>query len=164
MFIKIYRIYDHTNEIKEKISKSRKEFLLNNPDKHPWKDKFKSKSFPCEYLKQKLLEKKIIFESEYFPIKDRNFSIDIAFVDKKIAIEINGNFHYDKTGELKEYYKNRHELIKNAGWTIYEIRYNHAFGDRLVNDIISDITKLDSEFYKKYIKKPNIETCKKNMY
>lgn len=33
------------------------------------------------------------------PLDDRSFSLDIAFPEKKIGIEVNGNQHYERNGE-----------------------------------------------------------------
>lgn len=71
-----------------------------------------------------MLKNNIIFIEEYKPLNDRLFSIDIAFPDKMIGIEINGNQHYDIEGNLKPYYQNRHELIETAGWTLLEFHSN----------------------------------------
>ena len=94
----------HTEETKRKISKIRKKWLADNPDKHPWRCSKKFKSKPCEKVKEFFKKLSIMFIEEYPPnIPERNFSIDIAMPDKKIAIEINGNQHYERTGELKSY-------------------------------------------------------------
>lgn len=63
------------------------------------------------------------------PLDDRNFSIDIAFPDLKIGIEINGNQHYNPDGSLKAYYAERHNLIVEAGWKLMELHYSVAYGD-----------------------------------
>ena len=107
--------------------------------KHPWKrnDKFKSK--PCEHLKEILIDLGISFIEEYQPIKDRGFSIDIAIPDKMIAIEVNGNQHYSdpKLGVLNNYYKERHDLISNAGWKIHEIHYANVYNETFVEKLIA---------------------------
>lgn len=126
----------HSAESKNKIKKGRKKFLLENPEKHPWRKNTKFTSEPCEYLKKLLKENNITFEEEYQPLlPDRFFSIDIAFPDKKIGIEINGNQHYNKNKTLKPYYQNRHNLIEKAGWQLLEIPYKEVYNDNLINKI-----------------------------
>ena len=127
----------HTQATKDKISLSRKIYLKNNPDKHPWKKSIKFKSVPCEHFKKYLIAEEVSFVEEYLiEESDRNFSIDIAFPDKKIAIEINGNQHYDNFGNLKKYYQERHDHIESLGWTIYEIHYSEAFyPERILSNI-----------------------------
>lgn len=118
----------HTEESKRKISEKRKKWLAENPDKHPWKSSNKFKSKPCEKAKEFLKQMNIQFIGEYDPkINGRNFSIDIALPDKKIAIEINGNQHYEKTGELKPYYQKRQDLLEADGWTVYQVHYSACF-------------------------------------
>lgn len=86
-------------------------------------------SYACEKLKEKLRILNINFQEEFPPLlhKKRWFSIDIAFPDKKVGIEINGNRHYNKDGTLTDYFQSRHDLIENEGWILYEIKYKKAF-------------------------------------
>ena len=96
----------HTDETKQIISTKRKLFLKNNPDKHPWRKPNNFKSAPCLELKNWLTFKNVQFISEYtnHGVPDRYFSLDIAFPDKMVAVEVNGNQHYNKDGSLKDYY------------------------------------------------------------
>lgn len=150
--IKKYHKYKHNNDIKEKLSDKRKQFLKNNPDKHPWKyNNFKSK--PCEILKTLLIKNNINFISEYQPSNERFFAIDIAFPNKLIGIEINGNQHYNKDGTLKSYYKNREEFLNSLGWKIYNIHYSIIYNDLLLSKLIDEISNFsidinDLEYYK----------------
>jgi very-short-patch-repair endonuclease len=116
-----------SEETKIKISKGRKNWLKQNPEKHPWRKSNKFKSIPCENVKSFLRECGIEFLEEYQPIEDRYFSIDIAIPSKMIALEINGNQHYEKDGSLKEYYQIRHDLLVSSGWRILEIHYSLCF-------------------------------------
>lgn len=141
-------------EIKAKISESRKKYLLANPESHPWKNKDKFQSKPCEYFKQKLRDKSINFVEEYNPLKDRAFSIDIAFPEKMIGIEINGNQHYERNGELKDYYKKRHELIESTGWKLYELHYTLAWNDEVFEDTVLMVNSSDRKIefdYETYV-------------
>lgn len=128
----------HTKETKEKVSLARKKWLEENPDKHPWKSKDKFISVPCEKLKIVLRELGFIFEEEYKAISDRHFSVDIAFVDEKLALEVNGNQHYtdSSTGVLSEYYQNRHDLLVSSGWEVFEIHYSKCFTEEGISSII----------------------------
>ena len=113
---------------KLKISERRKSFLKENPDKHPWRSRDKFKSVPCEKVKNFLNNLGVKFIEEYDPnIYNRAFSIDIAMPDKLIALEINGNQHYESDGSLKPYYQERHNLLESNGWTVYEIHYSACF-------------------------------------
>lgn len=137
---------------KERIEKIKK-WLKNNPNKHSWKTS-KKKSIPCEKFKNILKSNKISFVEEFTPLIDRMFSIDIAFPDKKIGIEINGNQHYSSDGQLKPYYKDRHDLIEKEGWKLYEIHYSIIYNEHLINEIINNIKcehDLNLINYQKYI-------------
>lgn len=48
------------------------------------------------------------------------YSLDVALVKEKIAIEYDGYYHFD-TEEHKEYHKERQEKIENEGWRFYRV-------------------------------------------
>lgn len=136
-------------ETRLKISNSRKKYLLNNPDKHPWKKKDKFKSEPCERLKRHLTSKNIKFIEEWQPLEDRFFSIDIAFPDIKLGIEVNGNQHYDKDGSLKPYYQERHDLIEASGWKLIELHYSTCYNTDAIDSILKIKEQPDyTEYFK----------------
>lgn len=142
-------------ETRKKLSESRKDFLSRNPEKHPWKNREKFISLPCEKFKEALRQRSIHFAEEFSPLPDRHYSCDIAWPDKKIAIEINGNQHYNRDGTLKDYYKERHQAISDAGWKVYEIHYTICYKPELIEKIINsisnneDLSLIDMSFYLK---------------
>jgi len=114
--------------------------------------KFKSK--PCELLKRKLKEKNIIFVEEYQPSFEKYYSIDIAFPNKKIGVEVNGNQHYNNDGTLKKYYVNRNNYLKSIGWEMYDIHYSVIYCDNIIVNIINKIknfslTCKELDYYRK---------------
>ena len=157
-----------SEDTKSKISDKRKEWLKNNPDKHPWRNKDKHKSQPCESVKNFLRELNVNFVEEYMPnVEGRSFSIDIALPDKLIALEINGNQHYEKIGILKPYYQERHNLLESVGWTVYEIHYSACFKlsewSSFVDRLNNTQTKVDFDYftYVPKIKSKNLCECGK---
>jgi len=124
-----------SEETKKVLSEKRKKFLSENPDKHPWKKNDKFKSVPCEFLKDKLKQNGFEFIPEYTPLQTRAFSIDIAFPEIKLGIEVNGNQHYNKDGTLKTYYQNRHDLIQADGWKLLELHYSSIYKEDLFDRI-----------------------------
>jgi len=129
----------HSDETKNKLSIIQKNWLKNNPDKHPWKNNGKFISKPCEKLKNDLIENDIIFSTEIKPLDNKNYSIDIAFIDKGIGIEVNGNQHYNPDKTLKTYYQNRKEEIEKNGWILYDIHYTKVFNKEFIKDLIKKI-------------------------
>lgn len=71
-------------------------------------------------------------------MNDRHYSIDIAFPDIKLGIEINGNQHYDRKGNLLPYYQERHDLITQAGWKLIELHYSIAWKLDKIFDILEN--------------------------
>jgi len=151
---KSFKRHPLKEETKNKISIARKKYLRENPDKHPWKRNSKFKSKPCEIFKQRLLENSINFIEEYQPSKERFYTIDVAFPNKMIGIEINGNQHYNRDGTLKNYYKTRNDFFEELGWKIYEIHYSVIYSDELLSVLINDVknfslSKKEHEYYTK---------------
>ena len=130
----------HSEETKKKLSEKQKEYLKRNPDKHPWKKLSKFKSEPCERLKEILKSQQIKFKEEFSDNTwEHNYSIDIALPEKKIAIEVNGNQHYNNDGTMKEYYVNRENYLKSLGWTVYQLHYSLIYNEQTLLNLINGI-------------------------
>lgn len=139
----------HTKEVKEKISNSRKKYLQEHKNEHVWKRNTKFISIPCQNLKNKFTELGISFIEELTPFNDYNYSVDIAWPDIKVGIEVNGNQHYNSDGSLIEYYQNRHNIFEERGWKLFEIHYSKCYNININN--FQDILNLDI-YDKEYIK------------
>lgn len=131
--------YHHTQQTKQHMSELKKQFLTQHPQQHPWRSNTKFISKPCEDLKQFLKNNGINFYPEYSNSKQFNghfYSIDIAFPNQKIAIEVNGFQHYNDDGTLKFNYAARHELLESLGWEVIEVpcteTYSKQFRDSLL--------------------------------
>jgi len=143
-----------SDETKLKISEKRKQYLKENPDKHPWKKNTKFKSAPCENFKKVLDGLSIKYLPEHSPSDERSFSIDISLPQYKIAIEVNGNQHYNKDGSLKPYYQERHDFISNLGYKVYELHYSLFFNEEKMTHLIRSIIDnkpLEHFDYDKYL-------------
>ena len=115
-------------QTRAKLSIIRSKYLLDHPSNHPWRKAGKFHSLPCTLVKNWLCDKHIDFVAEYgYGFKGRAFAIDIAFPEKMVGIEINGNQHYNNDGSLKPYYRERHTIIESTGWRLIELHYSIAF-------------------------------------
>lgn len=152
-----------SEETKRKISLSLKKWHTENKDKHSWKTNDKFISAPCEHLKQFLKSKGIQFVDEYEPFDDVHYCLDIAWPDEKIAIEVNGNQHYNSDGSLKPYYQKRHDLFEQRGWTIYEVHFSKCYYPQI--DDFEDILNLpiyDKDYVGEYFSKKEKQQQKKH--
>lgn len=160
--------YQHSDNMKKHLSEKRINYLLNNKDKHVWKKNSKFISVPCEILKNILNDNNISYIEEYSPLKECNYSLDIAFPDKMLALEINGNQHYNKDGSLKEYYKKRENIFISNNWKIIQIHYLLCYNNDYINNLlkfINNTTSINDFIYNNYIPKiKKIKITKKEKY
>jgi hypothetical protein len=70
----------------------------------------------------------------------------VAIPEKMIGIEINGNQHYERTGELKPYYKKRHDIIESNGWTLYELHFSLVWNDEIFESMVKTINSGEYKF------------------
>lgn len=143
IFKKIIHKHHMSSEQKKLLSYIRKEWSKNNPEKQREIHLKAMKSKPCQLFKEFLTKNNIFFIEEYNPcVEGRNFHIDIVIPDKMVAIEINGKRHYDKFGKLTSYYQERHDLISEKGWKIYEIYYTCCFSESTMGQYLEDIMNM----------------------
>ena len=111
----------HSDETKQKISKSRKEYLLNTPDKVPYLlNHSRNESYPEKYFWE-------IFEKENIGIIKSHrvglYELDFSIPNKKIDIEIDGDQHYYDT-KIAESDIRRNKYLSDLGWDTIRIKWS----------------------------------------
>lgn len=102
-----------TEEHKAKISKSRKQYLDNNPGNIPYLLNHSSnESYPEKIFREALERRNIIGWTYNHPIK--RYSLDFAFIEQKIDVEIDGGTHNLPEVILKD--KLRDDTLNKLGW------------------------------------------------
>ena len=112
----------HSEETKKKISEARKKYLLENPDKVPYRLNHYSKgrSYPEEYWKIVLDSNNISYVEQY-PIG--LYQLDFAILDQKIDLEIDGSQHYCDQ-RIVESDKRRTEYLESLGWKVIRVNWS----------------------------------------
>lgn len=112
----------HSIKTKRRISKSRKKYLEENPDRVPYRLNHYSKgpSYPEIYWK-KIFDENNVRYVEQHPIS--LYQLDFAILDKKIDIEIDGEQHY-LDERIVESDKKRTRYLESLGWTVVRIRWS----------------------------------------
>lgn len=137
----------HTEEEKEFLSKTRKEYLKAHPDKVPYLLNHHSKqSYPEKYFED-LFSKDDILNKLQKEFKVGLYSLDFAIPDIKYYIEIDGEQHYvDK--RIVEHDIIRTQALNNLGWTGKRIRWSEYqkmnFEEKIaiINDIKNEIINI----------------------
>lgn len=109
----------HSQKTKEKISKIRKDFLIKNPDKIPYKLNHHSqeKSYPEKYFKK-------CFGNKFIEQYSVNlYSLDFADIEKRWDIEIDGNQHNSDQRIIKHDLK-RNKILNDLGWNVIRINWS----------------------------------------
>lgn len=124
-----------SEETKKKISESRKKFLLEHPEKVPYKLNHSSKqSFPEKFFETVFINNGISFEKEFYT---NGYWLDFCF-NKTFYVEIDGEQHYlDK--KIVEHDKIRTARLTESGFKCIErVRW-------------SEFQKLDKDSQREYI-------------
>jgi very-short-patch-repair endonuclease len=104
---------------KIKISESRKKYLNDNPGKIPYLLNHSSKEiYPEKIFREQLENKEIKGWIQEYPIK--RYSLDFAFLEKKIDIEIDGETHNISSVAIKD--TERDITLSKMGWKIIRIK------------------------------------------
>ena len=119
--------FRHSDETKQKLRIKQLQYLKEHPEKTAWR--LKNMSYP-EKCFQKILEdngldKKYLIYREYsvFP-----YFIDFAFVDEKVAVEIDGSQHLEEDRKKKD--EEKDALLLSNGWRILRITANEVLYNR----------------------------------
>lgn len=125
----------HSQETKDKISKSRISYLLKNPDKVPYRLNHSSKrSYPEIVFENALTESGITgWTTQY---QNSIYQYDFAFPELKIDVEIDGGTHSSE--KVKKIDKRRDEFSIENGWKV--IRFS---AKEIKNNVIKCVNELN---------------------
>ena len=156
--------FKHTEETKNKIRKVRLKFMEEHPEETAWRKK--NMSFPEKCFKKLLeensIDKKFLIYREYsvFP-----YYIDFAFIDIKVAVEIDGSQHLEEERQQND--RKKDELLTSKGWrvirfTAFDVIKNSDVVLETLNKFIESNTVFEQvgivRKAKKYVKKPRNES------
>lgn len=123
-----------TAETKDKISKSRIKYLMEHPDKVPYKINHSSKkSWPEQVFENALISSGI--DGWKYAYQNGIYEYDFAWPEKKIDVEIDGSTH--KLEKVKRIDQRRDNFSRSQGWRV--IRFEAS---RVKSDVIGCINEL----------------------
>lgn len=123
--------FKHSEKTKQKIREHRLKFMKEHPEQTAWR-KRNLPSYPeqcfIKFLQEYSYDKYYYIEREYsiFP-----FYIDFAFVDVKVAIEIDGSQHILDENRI-ERDKEKDKTLIDKGWKVLRISENAVKTDWVV--------------------------------
>jgi len=150
----------HSEETKKKISKIRRNFLKENPDKVPYLLNHHSKgmSYPEKYF-EKVFRNENIDLVYHFRIG--TYQLDFSDPARKIDIEIDGEQHYCDNKIVKSDQR-RNKYLEDRGWIVYRVRWSHYVSmDKEIKKLI--IKEVRSLISKIEISKEEIERIKEEI-
>jgi very-short-patch-repair endonuclease len=130
----------HTETSKSKIRKKRLEYLSKKSGKTAWESRASGK---LSHLEQwffnrcinRELHTKYDIVNEYSIFK---YSIDFAFINEKIAVELDGKCHFVNGDERIQTDIEKDEYLIQNGWRVFRIRYDELV-DSKIDELISFI-------------------------
>ena len=139
--------FKHTEETKKKMREKRLAWMKEHPEKTAWR--LKNMSYP-EKCFQKILEdngldKKYLIYREYsvFP-----YFIDFAFINEKVAVEIDGSQHLEEDRKKRDVEKDT--LLISNGWRVIRIAASEIVsgGENALNSLIEVLGDNNAEYTK----------------
>jgi len=115
-----------TEETRKKLSKIRLVYMKANPEKTAWRTK--NISYPEKLFNDNLI--KLGWNKKYNIIREKSvfpYFIDFAFIDLKVAIEIDGSQHEEKERKKSDIKKDK--LLKENGWRIFRVKAINLYHD-----------------------------------
>jgi very-short-patch-repair endonuclease len=107
-----------SSETKKKISEARKKFIIEHPEMAPYRLNHSSReSWPEKAFREALTRLKISGWTQEYQLG--LYSIDFAFIDNLIAVEIDGSTHLLEKVIKKDI--ERDNFLRSLGWTIIRI-------------------------------------------
>lgn len=132
-----------SEETKDKIRKARLKWMKEHPEQTAWRQKNMSYPEKCfkKILEDNGLDKKYLIYREYsvFP-----YFIDFAFINEKLAVEIDGSQHLLEDRKKKDEEKDK--LLLSKGWKVLRIAATEVTHDgtkalKAVLDMLDEPTK-----------------------
>ena len=140
----------HSPESREKMRLKKLEYYKNNPDKRcPFMRNRKSyiEKLFINLIQEESLDKKYDIINEYYIYP---YSIDFAFENIKVAIELDGEFHLKQ--EKQDSDKRKDKLLLSLGWRILRIG-SRDIKENYVNikqQVLNFLNNTDIIYDKKY--------------
>jgi len=150
----------HSEETKEVMRKKRFNFLKKKTGKTAWE---RRNSGEMSYLEKwyhdlcvfhKIYNKyDVINEFSVYP-----YFIDYAFINEKVAIELDGACHFSKNKRLEHDFK-KDDFLIDKGWWIFRIRYDEISDSKFFESIDfignNKVKNYDSKLYSYFEVKEN---------
>lgn len=154
MILKKYpNILKHSDKTKEKMRQSRFNYLKKKNGNTPWERRQKREfSYLENWFKDNIILKyslqnnyDIIYEYSEYP-----YFIDFAFLNIKLAIELDGKCHFINGNERLQHDIKKDELLVNKGWSVYRIKFDQIESKITIDKFINFLNTFNNKKPKVY--------------
>lgn len=149
-----------SKETKNKISKSRKQYLIDNPDQVPYLLNHSSKiSYPEQTMIKYLNEYNV--KGWVHQMQFSIYQLDFAFPEYKLCVEIDGSTHL--LDNVKAIDKRRDKYLNENGWRVLRITAKEVKNNvyNCINLILNTLDKKQIEIPQEFINKQYYQEEKK---
>lgn len=162
--LKIFNIGKQlSQETKDKISKSRKQYLIDNPDQVPYLLNHSSKiSYPEQTMIKYLNEYNI--KGWIHQMQFSIYQLDFAFPEYKLCIEIDGSTHEQE--KVKQIDKRKDIFLNKEGWRVLRITAKNVKNNvyDCINLILKTLDEKQIEIPQEFLNKQYYKEEKKKLY
>lgn len=139
--------FKHSEETKNLMRKKRLQYMKENPEKTAWRQT--NISYPEKCFKKLLIDNE--FNKNYLIIREYSiypYFIDFAFIDLKLAVEIDGSQHLLEERKIKDGEKDK--LLINNGWSVLRFTaYDIVHNKELVLSKLKETIGNNEQIYEK---------------
>ena len=118
--------FKHSEETKEKQRQSRFDYLKLKTGNTPWDRRQRGEmSYLENWFKEVILKYKL--QAKYdivYNYAEYPYFLDFAFVNIKLAIELDGKCHFKNGHERIQHDIDRDKILVEKGWSVYRIKYD----------------------------------------
>lgn len=152
--------WKNNEKAKEKARNQRIEYLKNRLGKTAWE---RRSAGEMSYLEQWFYDNVIIKHNlcnKYDIVNEfceYPYFVDFAFINIKLAVELDGKCHFVNGETRLEHDKKRDLYLINKGWKIFRIKYNETTDD-LITEFLEHLAKFEVQD-KKFIENRLYKYC-----
>jgi very-short-patch-repair endonuclease len=150
LYSRVQKEIKNRPEVKARSREARLNFIKSNPEQTAWRLNHKNQSWPEKFFEAACVRNgldkqfEIVKELSIFP-----FYVDFAFIDVKVAVEIDGAQHEREEYILSD--KRKDEVLNKNGWRVFRVPAKFLFSIETADEVILKLISFIGDNYQKSV-------------